>query len=171
MWGCRPSCSWLSVPAGDSQLVSPAIRRWETQDLWLGPIARVAEALQKSVGPGFELGRLSYFFCCLPLSSFSTETIYYLYCCRVTLHRRGFFWKQLSKHLCSDEWISNFVPKGLHSSAVKSEWSELCKWPLECWHARCSQAQSNVLLATMLAQTFQSLHTREMLQMLYLLPV
>ena len=40
-----------------------------------GPIAHVAEALRKSVGPGFELGHWSFFSCCLPLSSVPTEAI------------------------------------------------------------------------------------------------
>ena len=37
------------------------IRRWEMKDLRLGPIVRVAEAPRKSVDPGFELGRRSFF--------------------------------------------------------------------------------------------------------------
>ena len=41
-------------------------------------MARVAEAPRKSVGPGFELARWSSFSCYLPLSSVSTEAIYYI---------------------------------------------------------------------------------------------
>ena len=35
----------------------------------------MAEAPRKSVGPGFELGRWSFFSCCLPLSSVCREVI------------------------------------------------------------------------------------------------
>ena len=37
------------------------IGRWEMKDSRLGPMARVAEAPRKSVDPGFELGRWSFF--------------------------------------------------------------------------------------------------------------
>ena len=52
------------------------IRRWETKDLWLGPMAHVAEAPRKSVGPGFELGRWSFFSCRLPLEQCLQRSLY-----------------------------------------------------------------------------------------------
>ena len=45
------------------------------KDSQLGPMARVAEALQKSVDTGFGLSRWSFFFCHFPLSSVSMEAI------------------------------------------------------------------------------------------------
>ena len=51
------------------------IRQWGMKDSQLGPMAHVAAALQKSVDPGFGLGRWSFFSCRLPLSSVSTEAM------------------------------------------------------------------------------------------------
>ena len=59
------------------------------EDLQLGPIARVAEALRKSVGPGFELGRWSFFSCrfspeqCLQRDYYNLLCIYPLNTCLV----------------------------------------------------------------------------------------
>ena len=46
------------------------------KDLQLGPIARVAEAPGKSVGPGFELGCWSFFSCRLPLEQCLQRSLY-----------------------------------------------------------------------------------------------
>ena len=52
------------------------IRRWGTKYLRLGPMARVAEAPRKSVGPRFELGRWSFFFCRLSLEQCLQKGLY-----------------------------------------------------------------------------------------------